>query len=178
MKKTVIVSVENGVIHAIEGVEVAINISDVVARQHTLDTKLAEASHIEIDLSKTPDEINAQVSERYKAIEEIKSEQATLSKLLDDANDFLQPEAVVDEPKVEVKVEDVVEETPSVVAEYPFREVPEKEEVVEEIAEEVKAASAEESKDNATFIKVDQVKAENEVQEQDRLPSSFSGWRR
>lgn len=178
MKKTVVVSVENGVIHAIEGVEVTINISDVVARQHALDTKLAEVNHIEIDLSKTPDEINAQVSERYKAIEEIKSEQTALSKLLDDANNVLQPKSVIAEPEVEMKVEDAVEETASVVVEHPFREATEKEEVVEKVAEEVKVVSAEESEDNTTFINVDQVKAENKVQEQDRLPSSFSGWRR
>lgn len=176
MKKTVIISVENDVIHAIEGIEVTINISDVVARQQLLDTKLVEASHVKIDLNKTPDEINAQVSERYKVIEEIKSEQAALSKLLDDANDFLQHKVVTDETKAETKV-DVVEETSSVIVERPFRETTKKEEVVEKVVEKVETSSTEESND-AVFIKMDQVKAENEVQEQDRLPSSFSGWRR
>lgn len=162
MKKTIIVSVENGIIHAIENVDVTINIVDVVERQRVLDTKLAEVSHIEIDLNKTHDEINTQVSEQYKTIDEIKSEQTALSKLLADANDFLQQQTDA-----------------QVVEESPFREVTEKEDVVEETIEEVKDNIAVESETcDVSFIEANQVKAENEVQEQERLPSSFSGWRR
>lgn len=162
MKKTIIVSVENGIIHAVENVDVTINIVDVVERQRVLDTKLAEVSHIEIDLNKTHDEINTQVSEQYKTIDEIKSEQTALSKLLADANDFLQQQTDA-----------------QVVEESPFREVTEKEDVVEETIEEVKDNIAVESETcDVSFIEANQVKAENEVQEQERLPSSFSGWRR